>query len=109
MDIGSSLGTILGTILNYKRDPSVHFKGPLMKLILTVAHISVNPSLPWSDPWKLLITGCERAGPAAFASITLFSAASLAAWDMLFPSRYGFRVWGFEILDHVISRRYCDE
>ena len=29
MDMDSSLGTILGTILNYKRDPYVHNKGSL--------------------------------------------------------------------------------
>ena len=27
MDMGSSSGTILGTMLNYKRDPYVHSKG----------------------------------------------------------------------------------
>ena len=31
MDMGSLLGTILGTILNYKRDPYVHNKGSLNK------------------------------------------------------------------------------
>ena len=38
MDMGSLLGTILMTILNYKRDPYVNFQGSLIRLILTVAH-----------------------------------------------------------------------
>ena len=32
MDMGSLLGTVLGTILNYKRDPYVHNKGSLNKV-----------------------------------------------------------------------------
>ena len=40
MDMGSLLGTILGTILNYKRTLTSTVKGgPLIRLILTVAHI----------------------------------------------------------------------
>ena len=41
MDMGS-FGTILGTILNYERDPVSTVKGPLIQLNLTVAHVSVN-------------------------------------------------------------------
>ena len=39
MDMGSLLGTILGTILNYKRTLMSTVKGPLVRLILTVAHM----------------------------------------------------------------------
>ena len=41
MDMGSLLGTILGTILNYKRILMSTAKGPLIRLILTVAHIVI--------------------------------------------------------------------
>ena len=37
MDMGSSLRTILGTILKYKRTP---MSGPLIRQILTGAHMS---------------------------------------------------------------------
>ena len=37
-DMASLSGTMLGTTLSYKR-PFVHCKGPVMSLILTVAHI----------------------------------------------------------------------
>ena len=41
MDMGSLLGTILGSILNYQRGPPMSTaKGPLIRLILTVAHMS---------------------------------------------------------------------
>ena len=52
MDMGSLLGTILGTILNYKRTLMSTVKGPLIRLILTVAHMKpedddlINPVLP---------------------------------------------------------------
>ena len=36
MDMGSLLGTLLVTILNYKRDPTSTVQGPLIRLILTV-------------------------------------------------------------------------
>ena len=39
MDMGALFGSILGTMLNYGRDPCVHFKGPLTSLMLTVAHM----------------------------------------------------------------------
>ena len=39
MDMGSLLGTILGAILNYKRGPMSTLNGPLVKQILTVAHM----------------------------------------------------------------------
>ena len=39
MDMGSLLGTIFGTILNYKRTLMSTVKGPLIRLIWTVAHI----------------------------------------------------------------------
>ena len=39
MDMGFSFGNeILGTILNYKRDPYVHPQRSLVRLTLTVAH-----------------------------------------------------------------------
>ena len=40
MDMGSLLGTLLGTILNYKRTLMSTVKGPLIRLILTVAHMA---------------------------------------------------------------------
>ena len=39
MDMGSLLGTILGAIQNYKRVSMSTLNGPLVKQILTVAHI----------------------------------------------------------------------
>ena len=39
MDMGSLLGTILGTMLNYKRTFMSTVKGLLIRLILTVAHM----------------------------------------------------------------------
>ena len=42
MDMGSLLGIILGTILNYKRDSMPTVKGPLIRLIRLIwimAHI----------------------------------------------------------------------
>ena len=39
MDMGSLLGAILGTILDYKRTLMSTFKGPLIRLILTIAHM----------------------------------------------------------------------
>ena len=42
MDMGSLLGTILGTILNYKRTLMSTVKGPFIRLILTVAHICIH-------------------------------------------------------------------
>ena len=39
MDMGSLLGTMLGTILNYKKAFMSIVKGPLIRLILTVAHM----------------------------------------------------------------------
>ena len=41
MDMGSLLGTRLGTILNYKRTLMSTVKGPLIRLKLTVAHIEL--------------------------------------------------------------------
>ena len=41
MDMDSLLGTILGTILNYKRDPYVQYFGPLNKA--NIDHISYEP------------------------------------------------------------------
>ena len=38
-DMGPLVGTILGTIPIYKRDPMSTVKGPLIRLILTVAHM----------------------------------------------------------------------
>ena len=43
MDMGSLVGTILGTILDYKRTLMSTFKGPVIRLILTVAHINPKP------------------------------------------------------------------
>ena len=40
MDMGSLLGTLLGTILNYKRTLMSTVKRPLIRQILTVAHMS---------------------------------------------------------------------
>ena len=40
MDMGSLLGTILGAILNYKSVPMSTLDGPLVKQILTIAHVS---------------------------------------------------------------------
>ena len=41
MNMGPLLGTILGTILNYKREPLMStVEGPLIMLIWTVAHMS---------------------------------------------------------------------
>ena len=40
MAMGSILGPRLGTILNYKRDPYVDVKGPVLRLKLTVAYIA---------------------------------------------------------------------
>ena len=45
MDMGSLLRTILGTILNYKRILMSTVKGPLMRLILTVAHVNIHAGL----------------------------------------------------------------
>ena len=50
MDMGSFLRYIVGTILNYKRGPYVpisSLNGPLVTLILTVAHknLTLNPQL----------------------------------------------------------------
>ena len=36
-DMGSLFGTVMGTILHYKRGPTA--KGPLLRLILTLAHV----------------------------------------------------------------------
>ena len=46
MDMGSLLGHISETILNHKRDPMSTSKGPLIKLILTVAPIVVDLGVP---------------------------------------------------------------
>ena len=45
MDMGSLLGTMLGTILNYKRTLMFTVRGPLLRLIVTVAHMinTFNP------------------------------------------------------------------
>ena len=42
MDMGSILGTILRAILNYKRVPMSTLNGPLVKQILTVAHMGIQ-------------------------------------------------------------------
>ena len=42
MDMGSLLGTICGAILNYKRVPLSTLNGPLVKQILTVAHVGLE-------------------------------------------------------------------
>ena len=42
MDMGSLLGTILGTILNYKRTLMSTVKEPLIRLILTAAHVDAG-------------------------------------------------------------------
>ena len=48
MDLGSLLEAILGTILNYMRDPYVPLlRVPLMRLILTVAHVRLRVSGLW--------------------------------------------------------------
>ena len=41
MDMGSILRIILGSILNNKSNAYVHYEGPLISLILTVAHIRI--------------------------------------------------------------------
>ena len=38
MDLGLLLGTVLGTMLDCKRDSYVTAKGPVIMLMLTVAH-----------------------------------------------------------------------
>ena len=43
MDMGSLLGTMLGTILNYQRAPMSTLNGPLVWIILTVAYIIFQP------------------------------------------------------------------
>ena len=48
MDMGSLLGTILGAILNDKRGLMSTLNGPLVKQILTVAHI------PYEDLLNIL-------------------------------------------------------
>ena len=45
MDMDSILGTILGTILNYEEVPMSTLNGPLVKQILTVAHINTSVTL----------------------------------------------------------------
>ena len=52
MDMGSLLGTILWSILNCKRTVMSTVKHPLIKLILTVAHIvdSTNRGTPGDTP-----------------------------------------------------------
>ena len=42
MDMGSLLGTMLRTILHYKRGPVSTVKGPLIRLTFTVAHMSYS-------------------------------------------------------------------
>ena len=46
MDMGSLLGTILGAILNYKSVAMSTLDGPLVKQILTIAHVS-SEGLPF--------------------------------------------------------------
>ena len=41
MDMGSLLGTLFWTVLNYNRDPMSTTKGPLMRQILTVADMGL--------------------------------------------------------------------
>ena len=55
MDMGSLLQTILGAILNYKRVPMSTLNGPLLKQILTVAHMITGNLGPWflQTRWQL--------------------------------------------------------
>ena len=59
MDMGSLLGTIFGTILNYKRILMSTVKGPLIRLILTVAHIGLGPLRVRSQDQSTRLLGCR--------------------------------------------------
>ena len=58
MGTGSLLGKIFGTILNYKRTLMSTVKGPLIRLILTVAHIDPQKPSKSEDPRKTLQAEC---------------------------------------------------
>ena len=60
MDMGSILGTILRATLNYKRVPMSTINGPLVKQILTVAHIPKQAFKRSHSPTGLLLAQLSR-------------------------------------------------